>query len=70
MKGKIVVCRDVGGAVYEALVAGSLGSVIYNVALLNYSTIEAIPVSRLSIEDFSVVEAYLNSTMYVYLLCH
>lgn len=62
VNGKIVVCRDVGGVVDQVSYVGALGSVTYNDARYNYSTIEAIPVSRLSVEDFSVVEVYLNST--------
>uniref|UniRef100_A0A162B3L1 Uncharacterized protein n=1 Tax=Daucus carota subsp. sativus TaxID=79200 RepID=A0A162B3L1_DAUCS len=63
VKGKIVVCRDNGGDIFEASYAGALGTVVYNDdAYGNYSTVGSIPVSRLSIEDFSVVDAYLNST--------
>ncbi|KAL1813701.1 hypothetical protein ACET3Z_023766 [Daucus carota] len=63
VKGKIVVCPDNGGDTTEASSAGALGSVVaIDDARMKYSTVETIPVSRLSIEDFSLVEAYLNST--------
>ncbi|KAK1353471.1 Subtilisin-like protease [Heracleum sosnowskyi] len=62
VKGKIVVCRDSEAAVTGASIAGATGSVIYNDAEFNFSTVMSIPVSSLSIEDFSVVEAYLDST--------